>query len=1038
MIEYYNNYFKQIKKIGSDGTEHTYRTLFENLLNQIKSDKDITVIHEPKRKKGFGAPDFRIEKYGAVTGYIETKKPDENLDKIRKSEQIKKYLNLSDNLVLTNYRKFMLFKNGEQIPTDYCDLFDAVDLENRKSGLSESSIRTTDKLLSKFFMSTPAMISDSKDLAVYLAERGKILKEYISEILKENEDDNFSQKMQGLYKIFRETLVKDLKEDEFADAYAQTFIYGLFLARLQSAKNITLSDASRFIPVSFSVIREFFSFISYDYTLPNYISWIFKEITDLINNIDLKKISQSLSFEKRDKPQITDPYLYFYETFLGAFDPQKRKSKGVYYTPPQIVSFITRSVDKILTDEFSMSAGFADSSVTVLDFATGTGTFLVAVFELILNRIREKDSGSLKGVVHDHILKNFYGFEYMVAPYAVAHLKLSQLLKDNGYQLKDQERLQIYLTDTLDDSNHETNTLFPVVSAEGKEANRVKIEKQILVITGNPPYSNRSTGKKIEDLIKDYKPEGEKKLNLNDDYIKFIRFAHNKMEKVQQGVIGIITNNSFLNGLTHRRMRGKLLEDFDEIYILNLHGNARIGETCPDGTIDQNVFDIKQGVSISIFVKKEKHGKCRVFYHDLYGQREHKYDFLSSNDLRTVSWEELGIEEFDKSFRKTKWGKNRFKENLSFFVPGGNIGVMKDYGKFWGLPEIFETFGSGVKTDRDGLVTDFDKDILSEKMEKAFSGNYDNDFAKKYNIENSSSYKFADKLGEQSFNERNIFEYHYRPFDVRYIYYKTGFTSRPASEFSSHLLNAGNLGLLFMRQVVLNTPYLHFFVTDRIADSRILYSSQGMASAAPLYLIQPLPEAEQITVQGINKIANFTTEFQNFIKTEYHPHTPTPEQILGYIYAVVYCPVYRRIYLEFLKIDFPRIPFADNYDTFTALSQLGTGLIEHHLMKKSYPDNQISFPREGDDIVEQVSFVYDKNTQKGNIFINKNQYFGDIPIHVWEFCIGGYQVLDKWLKSRKDRILTYQEKEYFKKIVNILDFTYKCMHKIENLWKKAF
>jgi len=334
-----------------------------------------------------------------------------------------------------------------------------------------------------------------------------------------------------------------------------------------------------------------------------------------------------------------------------------------------VVSFITRSVDNILTDKFSISAGFADPSVTVLDFATGTGTFLVAIFEMILNRIREKDAGSLKGVIRDHILKNFYGFEYLVAPYAVAHLKLSQLLKDNRFQFKDDERLQVYLTDTLDDSDHKTNTLLPVISAEGKEANRIKIEEQILVITGNPPYSNRSAGKRMEDLIKDYKPEGEKKLNLNDDYIKFIRFAHHKMEKVRQGVIGIITNNSFLNGLTHRRMRGKLLEDFDEIYILNLHGNARIGETCPDGGMDQNVFDIMQGVSINIFIKKEKRDKkCKVFYHDLYGEREHKYDFLASNDLRTVNWgKKLGIEKFDKSFKKTRWGKKQIQRESQFF-----------------------------------------------------------------------------------------------------------------------------------------------------------------------------------------------------------------------------------------------------------------------------------------------------------------------------------------------------------------------------------
>ena len=1042
MKEYYKNYFKQIKEIGPDGTEHSYRTHFENLLHQIKSDENIRIIHEPKRTKGFGAPDFRMEKNGAVTGYIETKKPDENLDKIRKSEQIKKYLHLSDNLVLTNYRKFMLFKNGNHTPADCCDLFDTADLENRKSGLSENSINATDRLFSKFFMSAPAMISDAKELAVCLADRGKILAEYISEILEKNEKDNFSQKMQGLYKLFRETLVKDLKQDEFADAYAQTVIYGLFLARLQSGHNsIRLSDASRFIPVSFSVIKEFFSFIRYDYTLPNHVAWIFTETANLINHIDLKKISQSLSFGKTDKSQLTDPYLYFYETFLAASDPQKRKSKGVYYTPPPVVHFIIGSIDRILSEKFSMPAGFADSSVTVLDFAAGTGTFLVAVFERILHRIREKDAGSLKGVIHDHILKNFYGFEYMAAPYAVAHLKLSQLLKDNGYEFDDQDRLQIYLTDTLDDSDHETNTLLPVVSAEGKEANRIKIEKQILVITGNPPYSNRSTGKKIEDLIKDYKPEGEKKLNLNDDYIKFIRFAHNKMEKIQQGVIGIITNNSFLNGLTHRRMRGKLAEDFDEIYILNLHGNARIGETCPDGSIDQNVFDIKQGVSISIFVKTGKQNRCRVFYSDLYGTREHKYDFLASNDLKTVKWEELRTEEFDKSFRKTRWGKNRFKENLCFFVPVGNIQMMKDYGKFWGITEIFKEYNSGIQTKRDSFTIHFSQTELQEVLADLKRLTVE-EIRKKYKLPADGrdwTVQSAKESAEAFLSDKNhITRIHYRAFDLRWTYCNEkskGFLAYPRYGTMKHFLNSKNMGLCFIRNDYGAEQFTFAMANDKPAD---IHFMGGQTYTAPLYLHESEDrKCEEFTVEPSRGV-NFTEEFRNFIKTQYHPQTPTPEQIFAYIYAVMYCPVYRQVCLEFLKMDFSRIPFAPNYDTFLAFSRIGTELIAHHLMKESCPDCQVSFPCEGEDAVEQVRFIYDENTRKGSIFINKNQYFGNIPVCAWEFCAGGYQVLDKWLKSRKNRMLTYQEKEHFKKIVSILDFTDKCMHKIENLWKETF
>jgi len=398
----------------------------------------------------------------------------------------------------------------------------------------------------------------------------------------------------------------------------------------------------------------------------------------------------------------------------------------------------------------------------------------------------------------------------------------------------------------------------------------------------------------------------------------------------------------------------------------------------------------------------------------------------------------LEIEEFDKSFKKTRWGQNRFKENLSFFTQSGNIEVMKDYGNFWGVNDIFKLFRSGINTDRDNLTTDFDKEILSERMTKAFEQNYDDSFKKQYNINNSSSYNLLERLENQIFEKNNIFDFYYRPFDLKTIYYKLGFTSRPAYEIMRHFLEKNNMGLLFMRQVVLNKPYLHFFVTDQIIERRILYSSQGAASIAPLYLYQTAPKDELITVKDDKKTVNFTPEFQNFIKAKYHPHLPTPEQILGYIYAVMYCPVYRQTFLEFLKIDFPRIPFIDDFNSFKAFSALGAELIEHHLMKKSYPDNQVSFPLEGDDVVERVRFVHDKNMLTGNLFINKKQYFGDIPIHAWEFYIGGYKVLDKWLKSRKGRVLTYQEKAHFKKIVNILNFTDKCMYQIETLWRTAF
>ncbi|MGE0086891.1 MAG: type ISP restriction/modification enzyme [Desulfococcaceae bacterium] len=1043
MKKHYNEYLQQMKQIGPEGTEHTYRTHMENLLNHIKTDQEIRIIHEPKRKKGFGAPDFRTEKSGAVTGYIECKKPGENLDSVLKSEQMKKYLALSDNLILTDYRRFLLFRNGDPVPAETCDLFDSADLGKSKSVLSENRIQAVGRLFSNFFLSAPALISDSQRLAVCLAERGKILKEYVNELLENKADDDFSQKIRGLCQTFQEMLVKDMNHEEFADAYAQTVIYGFFLARLQSGQKIILRDADHFVPVSFRVIREFFTFISHDYSRPNHISWIFQEIVSLINNIDLKGISRSLSFEKTDTEQTTDPYLYFYETFLGAFDPQKRKAKGVYYTPAQVVGFIIRSIDRILTDTFSKSSGFADSSVTVLDFATGTGTFLLAVFELVLDRIRQKDAGSLKSVIGDHLLKNFYGFECLAAPYAVAHLKLSQLLKDSGYQIQDNERLQIYLTDTLDNSQHKTNTLFPVISREGNEANAVKLEKPVLVITGNPPYYSRS--KSGSQWVENYKPAGEKNIQpLHDDYVKFIRFAHHKMEKNRQGVIGIITNNSFLSGLIHRKMRGLLMRDFDEIYILNLHGNARIQETCEDGSADDNVFDIMQGVGISIFVKREKREKaCRVYYHDLYGKREDKFGFLEKHDIRTVKWKELKTENFEKQFKKTLWGKERFKEPLNFFVPMKNGKTVRNYGFFWGIYEIFKQHSSGVKTHRDHFLVGFEREELISKFIKFIKNDmhFAHEVLKLKNTGDWNPEEAKEKLINADISAY-IHEYAYRPFDARKIIYHLALIGRDRYNTMQHFLKGRNIGLCFIRNDYGASRFDFTMVTDKLSDIHFI---GGQSYVAPLYLYQtPNPDSENgqngmfDEESGLKKKVNFTKEFQDFIRKKYQPHSPSPEDIFGYIYAVMHCPSYRETYLEFLKMDFPRIPFADDFNIFRAFSEIGSELSEHHLMKKSYADSPVSFPESGSDTVENVRFVQDENSKTGNVFINKAQYFDNVPVSAWEFCIGGYQVLDKWLKSRKGRVLTYQEKEHFRNVVSILTVTEQYMEKIDKIWQQEF
>ena len=1013
----YQKYFNAIKKTGKI-TEQSHRTALENLLNEIKPNKKIKIIQEPNREQGFGAPDFRIEIDGAIIGYIETKDIGTNLNKTIKTAQIKKYLSVTENLIVTNYSEFILLHDKNNL--EKAILFDETDIEKRNYQLQNENIEKVRNLFEKFFVSEPIMIGNSKKLAEHFASRGRILKDYVFEILKAKKDDRFSIQLIGLKDAFKKTLVEDLHDEEFANAYTQTVLYGFFLAYLQSNTKITIEDAHKLIPLSFEVIKEFFKIIDDEYEyLPTHIKWIFSEIVNLINNVDLQNIYAELSFKNKK----ADPYLYFYEDFLKEYDSKERKQKGVYYTPFEVVSFITRSIDKILIEKFNKDLGFADSSVTVLDFASGTGTFLVGIFEIIFNKINRKD-GRFISLIKEHILKNFYGFEYLVAPYAVCHLKLSQLIKDEGYNLEEKERFQVYLTDTLDNGETQGDWHLPALSTEGEKANKIKNKEPILVITGNPPYNIHSRNNKsnILELNKDYIPADEKNVQpLNDDYIKFIRFANEKMKNNKNGVVGIISNNSFLNGLLHRKMRNKLLNDFNEIYILNLHGNSRINEKNPDGGKDENVFDIQQGVAISFFVKNEKSVQHKLFYYDFFGSRKFKNEQLMNNDISTLDWKEIEVEKFNAEFGKTKWGKNRFKDDLSFFIELNDLKPIKEYGDYWGITEIFKNYKSGIQTGNDKLFIKQNLDEAVKVYENMQNLNV-NEFKDKYKFNPSPGWGFESKYENLEYLE--LTKIHYRPFDIRNIVYSYALR-RNSNEIMKHFLQNENLGLCFMRQVVINAPLSHFLITNTIPDLKILRSSEGTAFTAPLFLFnKPAKDDLFAKEEHLNKTVNFTENFNKFINTKYS-FQPTPEQIIAYIYAVFHSPSFREKYLELLKIDFPRLPFLDE-KIFIRLSEIGSELIEHHLLKKTYPESKIkaygNSPK-----VEKILCDDER------VYINSHYYFYPVSREIWNFYIGGYQVLEKWLKSRKGRELSYSEINHFIKVCNIIKATLDLMKKIDEI-----
>jgi hypothetical protein len=650
----FDHYLLALRKTPIDEkTEHTDRAALQSLL-QVLADRCATrtsVQHEPKRVADKGAPDFKITSRGLILGYVENKVIGEHLDKVLKSDQITRYKTLSQNIILTDYLHFIwISKDGIQRET----LCHATDLENPRFRLHGDRIAAVAALLQAFFSTPPEGIGRAQQLALALAARSKLLHDYLGEELVRQEREHKQGRLYGLFQIFRDQVFHELTLNEFADAFAQMLAYGLFLARLNSGSEpVTLHNAREHVPGSFRLIRELVDFLT-ELEKPEYrdVRWVVEEVLSIVNALNLPAIHEDLSFRNRkaisrkvragDEEEHRlferDPFIYFYEDYLKAYDAATRKARGVYYTPPPIVNFIVGAVDDILKESFGIRDGLADNKrVTVLDFACGTGTFLLEVCQRIFDNIGGPESGRADPIVREHILRNLYGFEYLIAPYTIAHLKLSQYLRDQGHALRSDERLQVFLTNTLEPIEPLKNLLLPAVSAEVEAAQGVK-ERPILVITGNPPYSGHSKNKgkwitaaideykftweKTKDGLDERRPLGEKNPKwLQDDYVKFIRFAQMKMDGfslksvapdgkliehsvagIENGIVGVITNHRWLDNPTFRGMRQSLMRTFNQIYVLDLHGSVNV--RAPDGSKDENVFDIKQGVAISILYQR--------------------------------------------------------------------------------------------------------------------------------------------------------------------------------------------------------------------------------------------------------------------------------------------------------------------------------------------------------------------------------------------------------------------------------------------------
>jgi predicted helicase len=1029
-----------LKKIANttaqgDAREESYYPHFSNFLSAFASDmgKTKTQITTLPKKTEAGNPDFRVwDGRQHIVGYIEAKKPGEKLDVIEAKEQLKRYRSTFPNLILTDFYEFRLYRNGELIdkvsigrPFIAKKLKTVPPIENEAKFIS---------LLEKFFAFSLPKVFTAENLAIELAKRTGFLRdEVVSKELEEEEKGK--GKIFGFYQAFKQYLVANLTQKDFADIYSQTITYGLFAARTRANGEFTRKGAYDLIPPTIGILKDVFQFISLG-KIPPHMEVIVDDIAEVLQAADVSKILH----EYYSKGKGEDPIVHFYETFLNIYDPTTREKRGVYYTPEPVVKYIVRSIHGILKTHFNLNDGLASKEVTLLDPAGGTLTFPAEAIKLAVTEFTDKyGDGGKKKFIRNQLLKNFYSFELMMAPYAIGHIKISFLLEELGYDLQDDDRFKLYLTNTLDMEDLEQTEIpgLGSLSSESHLAAKVKRDEPILVIIGNPPYSgisaniNEWTEKLLKENIDgaqsyyevDGEPLGERKLWLQDDYVKFLRFAQWKIQKAGQGVVGMITNHSYLDNPTFRGMRQSLMKTFNEIYFLDLHGNALKKETTPEGDKDENVFDIRQGVSIAIFIKEKNKKGSKIYHSDLFGLRSEKYKWLEKHEFKPRNYSSLKPE--------SPW---------YFFIPRNTKGI-ESYNEWAKVNEIFPVNNVGIVTARDNFVIDEEVYPLKNRIRQFRDLKVDDDIIREgFKLKDTSTFKlkkFRQELSKVKDWEDYILPILYRPFDKRYIYYSKWVVERPIYDTMKHMIKVkDNLALNINRQVKTSPKWCHALISNTLTEACYISNrTSEICYIHPLYVLPNNGNGGNGDLFNAPKHDPEPNIAENIYKTlkENYGNRIKPEQILRYIYAILYSNTYREKYAEFLKIDFPRIPFTADSSLFQQLSKLGETLSELHLLKHPSLNNSISkYKGKGDDdSIVKPTYVEEEK----RIYINDEKYFDNITPDIWNYHIGGYQVMEKYLKDRKGRDM--DDASHYCKIATCIAKTIEVQEKIDNIFSKA-
>jgi len=1003
----FDKYVKELnKKLKTEiAKEHSYRPAFQNFIESINPGYD--AVNDGKAID-CGAPDFIIQKSQIPYGHIETKDIGIDLSKTEKTQQLKRYLSALNNLILTDYVEFRWYDNARLKMTVKIG-----NISNKIITVQQSEIKNLELLLKNFFKSERTTVSSPKELANVLADKARIFESSLTEaFFKESKNGYFHKQLDAL----KDSIFPHITRDKFLDLYTQTVCYGIFVARCSSPemKDFNRRNAVLCFPSSDTFLKNLFIEVS-SKKLDRSITWIIDDIAELLAKSDIKKIIKN--FGKLNGKM--DPVIYFYEEFLSKYNPKLKIDRGDFATPLPVVSYLVNSVHKLLTSSLKKEMGLADSEVQVLDPAVGTGTFLFYLIEhlhdFFKNQGKEKQWNEF---VKKKLLKQIFGFEILMAPYAISHLKLGMKLQEYGFKFGKTDRLGIYLCNTLAEPTVPYKTPFaPWISAEGNAANKIKNKTPIMVILGNPPYKKISETRTpwADELLEEYRsvdghPLEERKIWLQDDYLKFFRFGHWKIDQTGVGILAFITNHGYLDNSTLRGMRQSLMKTFDQIFILNLHGNYQKSEKTPTGGTDENVFDITQGVSIGIFVKTTKNNQPakEIKYYDKWGLRDTKYKYLETNDVESTKWRTITPSSPNYYFVPKDW---KYKSEF-------------DLG--WSIQDIFLEKNSGFVTARDKFVIDTRKSELEGRIAEFANLKKSNDeISEKYSLHDTTSWTFTEArktLSKRSSVQSDMTTCLYRPFDVRHIYYSKDLLERPVYEIQQHLLK-DNLALLAIRPQSPTIDYSFVFCTNKITDQCAAGRKKvgaGTTYVFPLYTYEGKLKKLSLNLDFIKDIEKRLG--LKFVEKERGDFNSTlgPEDIFYYIYAILHNPQYRIRYAEFLKTEIPKIPLTEDKKLFKTFAEYGERLVNLHLLKDpSLAKLNTKFPVSGSNVVEKEYPKYDKANER--VYINQTQYFVKVSEDVWNFEIGGYDCCLDWLRHRRNYKLTSSEITTYQTLIKSVD-----------------